>query len=569
MLTHDEPEMSSSAVESKGPGAHHTPNLGPSLEELFRRLELATHGSVTVFGSRGRQKVGFQQLARDIVDVCLYLEASGVVKGTRVGIRARNCYEWVVLDLALARLNAVSVCIPVPESGDVSEPPEVLAASLGLEFLVQDSPVGGTDETSSSLEWVLPLDRLLESTKAPLRACPQAAQRFPQRSSDALTVVFSSGTAGRLKRLQISSAVQMLYIQKQLDSFPLFNSDAVLDPFPLSTYQARFLVYCAIWSDCSVVVCDPEQVFAIARSTNPTILLGPPTFYDTVAQAFARSAAWKRRISSVMVGIANGLPRGLGRTWRRFVYRRYHERYGCRMRLMLVGSAPIEIETLRFFRNAAFELYQIYGLSEVGWVTWNTPERNRLGSVGMPVLPDTVHVNADGEVVVQRTSYLCAGYEDETDDEAAQVFRPDGSVATGDLGWFDEDGYLFLTGRRKNVIVTAGGRKVSPEAIEAQLLEESRIRTAVVFEDQTSGGLAAVLGLVDERPENEVEVVDFVKNLNKRISSTPILCLAFFGSSDLGSSRLYTRNMKIDRARVSQLFKSRVQFLGTFKRPQK
>jgi long-subunit acyl-CoA synthetase (AMP-forming) len=148
---------------------------------------------------------------------------------------------------------------------------------------------------------------------------------------------------------------------------------------------------------------------------------------------------------------------------------------------MWTGMAPIKRSTLDFFASARIPLYEAYGLSECGVISSNTPERNKLGSVGHVVSEGSVYLLEDGEIVVHRDNLPTMGYWDGTGENGKSTYLEPNTVATGDIGRFDEAGYLYLIGRKKDIILTKQGYKLHPEGLEAQINRSPDVEHSVIF----------------------------------------------------------------------------------------
>jgi long-subunit acyl-CoA synthetase (AMP-forming) len=192
-------------------------------------------------------------------------------------------------------------------------------------------------------------------------------------------------------------------------------------------------------------------------------------------------------------------------------------------------------------------------MTEVGWIGFNLPTRNRIGSVGVPVEGVDVTLGDDGEIIVESRTPQALGYIFDGVDTQDSVYLAKGQIATGDLGSLDDDGFLHLVGRKKNVIITRSGVKLSPELLERDIVQACRIKEAVVVATEQAATLTCVVWLEDdENPDRRHEVRETVDRLNSlREPSHRIADVVFRPVSELAAeSGLLTRSMKINRTAV-------------------
>jgi long-chain acyl-CoA synthetase len=374
--------------------------------------------------------------------------------------------------------------------------------------------------------------------------------------NDVFTIAFSSGSTGRLKRLPISWTTNRMHIDAFGKAFGLTAGDRILVALPFSAFQQRHLVHCAIWHGCKIVLARPENFLSALQLGKPTIILGPPSFYEIVEQRFNLLPAWRRYCMLGLSKAAHLFREELRQRLRVRVFDAFHRLYGGEVRIMLVGSAPIRRRMLELFRAAGFPLYQIYGMTEAGWIAWNSPGANKIGTVGLPAFPGAIQIADDGEVTVSHVSNQCRSYETfENESVESGVFLARNTLATGDIGTFDSDGYVILTGRKKNLIVTAGGIKVSAEEIEEQIAALPMIRHAVVFDHPDLPALAAAIWTRDGTSHGKQMAVHALKALNRTaLRRLPILGIVFPKTPLSVESGLLTRNLKIDRTGVRSRF---------------
>jgi long-subunit acyl-CoA synthetase (AMP-forming) len=248
------------------------------------------------------------------------------------------------------------------------------------------------------------------------------------------------------------------------------------------------------------------------------------------------------------------LPRGLRKVTLRAGLKELHAAFGGRIRYLVTVMAPIRMSTLRLFNGAGLPLYQGYGLTEVGMLTANREHKNRLGTVGQCLPGKTITLSPEGEVVVETPTPLSRGYLFLSDEEARKTFLPDGRVATGDLGEYDADGYLVLRGRKKEILVTAGGVKVNPAAIESRVLELPEISNVAVY-----GNGLPHLCIVASANDGAGDLEQRIRTSARAATAAPVGKIFVTTSKFTRENGLLTRNFKVHRERVWAEFKSNLR----------
>lgn len=366
------------------------------------------------------------------------LSARGVRPGDRIGVVSRNRLEWVLLDLAALRLKAVTAGF---EPGSVAPGP-ALMASYDLKLLFSDEP--GGDPIAGI--------RDLAATDAEQ---PEPVFWAPEEAS---TLKFTSGSTGTPKGLAATvgsidsslRAVQQLFDHRDGDDLFVF--------LPLSLLQQRYWVYSALCFGHDVTISTYEAALVALGNTRPTVVMAVPAFYET-AMKHIRSTA--RRSGEAEEVAAKRV-------------------FGDRVRYLWTGSAPARAEVLAFFTGVGLPIYEGYGLNETCIVTKNHPGAHREGSVGKVVPGKEVLIDEAGVVSVRSDHPVNRAYAYAQPGESERVFGEDGVVRTGDLGHFDEDGFLYIRGRADDVIVLDNAKKVVVRPIEEHMKTSPAIAECVL-----------------------------------------------------------------------------------------
>jgi long-subunit acyl-CoA synthetase (AMP-forming) len=522
----------------------------PDLDQLVDRLGELPDCRLLRYERGKLVSVSYPELQADVRRAAAELAAAGVESRMRVGLLGENSYEWIVCDLALLSLGAITITFPTEEYKDLSS--ERLQEEFALHALLlsrrererrEDAahPWSGTIAVSGIGVEPLSGDELAENPRLP---------------EDVFTMSFSSGTSGRLKCILLGKRGTEDLVEAYNASFPFRPDDAILIVLPLSAFQQRLMIYAAVWHGFDMHLVSLPQLMRGLREMQPTILAGPPAFYEVLENRFRNLPAGKRRLLLAAGQALQLLPRPLRERLARRVFAPFYDAYGGRMRLMLSGSAPSRLSTLRLYRLLCMPLVQAYGLTETGFISWNLPWRNRIGSVGQLVFPGTVTLREDGEIVVRYANQQSPGYFRVAAEEEAKTFLPDGSIATGDIGRFDDDGFLYIVGRKKEILITRGGYKLQPEPIEEALSELEMVDRAVVVGGDELPTLAAIVALrVGASERDEEEIKELFARINKGLPRAGRIDRILLTHEEFSAeSGLLTRNLKIDRRAVVERF---------------
>lgn len=516
------------------------------INDLYKNLAEHPDRRMRFFAIDGRMVTKtFPEVHDDVVRLMDELRDRGVGAGDLVGIAGPNSYEWVVADLALLGLGCVSVALPLERRTDAATMDE-LAGRYGLSALLLTQAPPGDPDLPQGVAWLGLRPPAFEPRPAPAR---------PDLPDDVFSVAFSSGTSGSKKGLMMSAKGVENTIRTSGEAWRVDGDDNLLIVMPFSNFQQRYLIYLAVRYGLDATVVAPERMFQKMRDFEPTIVLGPPSFFE-VAHNRVDSAGVRERWPVLLAAVLDAvLPDRVGRPLRARLGRRWTGMYGSRVRLMFTGSAPVPPRTVRLFQLLGAPLHEVYGSTEVGWIAFNLPGRSKVGSAGRPVDGIGVEVADDGEVVVRTDSPQCLGYVFEGTETQDTVFLPGGRVATGDLGRFDEAGFLRLVGRKKNVIITRSGVKINPEELELAVEKACRVTRAMVASPSGDGLLTCVVWLDDWRsPERTAEVEAYIEESNRqREAARRISDVVFRPESELTvESGLLTRNFKVDRSAVAR-----------------
>jgi long-subunit acyl-CoA synthetase (AMP-forming) len=419
-----------------------------------------------------------QRLARGLRDL-------GISRGDRIGILASNSLEWVLLDLAALRLGAVTAGF---EPGKF-EPDAALLARYRLAVLFTDRQVHGAGIRPAGIRPVSDVESLIASADPASQLPP--VQYQPE---DVTTIKFTSGSTGEPKGLAATvgsidssiSAVQQLFEHRDGDNLFVF--------LPLSLLQQRYWIYSALCFSHDVTVSTYEAAFAALGRTNPTVVMGVPAFYETAKNHIERTARGAAAHEAPVHARGSGPPVAMRAAARRL--------FGDQIRYLWTGSAPARPSMLRFFNDLGMPIYEGYGLNETCIVSKNHPRAHREGSVGQVLAGKKVLLDGDGRISIYSEHPVSWRYEYAAAGESERVFSGDGTVRTGDLGYLDNDGFLFIRGRADDVIVLDNGKKVIVRPLEEFLKASPAIEECVVL-CPTQTHLVVVVSAAGQPPDTD------------------------------------------------------------------
>ena len=518
------------------------------LRKLTSHIAGQQHKNVILTFEKGRVVTRTSEdIYTDVMAACAQLKSWGIQPGMRVGILAGNCYEWIIYDLALLELRALSVAFTDDFAGMTSD--ELIDKySLSLLLVPASDKERRNARQSAAVAF---LDAKNSGVRAIDRECPQADWEF-----ETIGMVFSSGSSGRLKGLKLSRKG----VEASVDAFTKMADprpdDCLLLFLPISNFQQRLMYYSALWYGVDFIVTDPSRLFRALKDLHPTVLIAPPMFYEAIETRFYNLPPWKRWAARILGGIAQSLPsKPLGEKLARRLFKDAYEALGGRMRLMVTGMAPTKRSTLELFRLMQLPLFETYGMTEFGGIALNVPGAARMGSVGRLLPGVRVELAADGEVIAVREHRIASTYFECAEGEAEQTFIGPDRVATGDVGRFDEDGYLYLIGRKKEMIITAGGTKIHPEIPESAIDACPEVARSVVFADADSPALVAVV--LPRNPNDasaKMRIQKFVDEISEQKPAMAVSKVIFSEHAFSRENGFLRPNLKLDRKKIAQHF---------------
>ena len=448
------------------------------------------------------------QVFRDmVIDLAKGLIGLGVNKGDSVAIVSRTRWEWIALDMAIMSIGAVTV--PVYETNSASQVSWIFNDSKVTLAIAEDD--GQRDKIESVRSEVPTLRNVFVIEAGGLNAIKTYGEsvtdaefweyKEASHGDDRATIVYTSGSTGTPKGVELTHRNFAFLVFSALQYMPragAWPNRRLLLFLPLSHVFARFMEFFSFGGTISLALSSNMKTMVKDFETfGPTLLLAVPRVYEKVYNAasqragtgfagkmFMRAAENAREWSKAeQKGEKLPLPGRIAHAfYGQVVYKKIRTIFGPNADFAITGGAPMDSELSHFFNGIGMPVLEGYGMTETcGPVCVSLPEDNRIGTIGMPMCGITAGIAEDGELVV-KGPLVCKGYHNNPEVTTQQI--TDGWLHTGDLGDISEDGFISITGRKKDLIITAGGKNVSPGLLEASVMTSPVVNQCLVIGDK-------------------------------------------------------------------------------------
>lgn len=448
------------------------------------------------------------QVFRDmVIDLAKGLVGLGINKGDSVAIVSRTRWEWTALDMAIMSIGALTV--PVYETNSASQVSWIFNDSKVTLAIAEDD--GQRDKIESVRDEVPTLRNVFVIEAGGLNAIKTYGEsvtdaefweyKEASHGDDRATIVYTSGSTGTPKGVELTHRNFAFLVLSALQYMPragAWPNRRLLLFLPLSHVFARFLEFFSFGGTISLALSSNMKTMVKDFETfGPTLLLAVPRVYEKVYNAasqragtgfagkmFMRAAENAREWSKAeqkgeQLPITGRIAHAF---YEQVVYKKIRTIFGPNADFAITGGAPMDSELSHFFNGIGMPVLEGYGMTETcGPVCVSLPEDNRIGTIGMPMCGITAGIAEDGELVV-KGPLVCKGYHNNPGVTAQQI--TDGWLHTGDLGDISEDGFISITGRKKDLIITAGGKNVSPGLLEASVMTSPVVNQCLVIGDK-------------------------------------------------------------------------------------
>lgn len=454
--------------------------MNPLLDLLDAQFERFADRRALCMKERNRWiELRYRDLQRRSAQVASVLAKAGVQNGARVAIFAESRPEWGVALLAALRAGAVAV--PLDPKLTESELVPILEDCRPRVLFTSRALV----EAAEALRRRVPGIVLFVLEEVTSDAFGLAAPSVGGRAADdTALIVYTSGTTGEPKGVTITLQNLAFQVRRLAQVFGLRPGDRTLSILPLNhLIELTGGLLVALYSGATICYSPslfPQDLVALMQEKRVSALIGVPLLFTALQRGIEREAANGSSTRRLGFRVAKALARVTPFVrWRRMLFAPIHRRFGGALSMLVSGGAALDPDVARYFDRLGLPIYQGYGLTETSPViAVNTPRANRLGSVGRPLEGVEIRI-ADGEILT-RGPHVMRGYYGR-DGLTREVIDEGGWLRTGDLGRIDGDGFLYVTGRLKRLIVLDGGKKVQPEEVEICLSRASTVKEICIL----------------------------------------------------------------------------------------
>lgn len=478
-----------------------------TLNDIFFAIVERKHDPVMLVREASRwAPVSSQQFYRDVASMARTLRKWGLLKGDRLAILSENRFEWAVTDFASFLLGLVVV--PIYATLTAQQTAYILCDSGARVVVVStekqlEKVLSIKDQTavekvvlmdSVEIATAVQMQRLLDKGPAGRDMELEAGARAIG-PDDLASIIYTSGTTGTSKGVQLSHGNLTSNVLNSLHGFDVHPGDVSISFLPLSHVTARHADIALLHRGVTLAYCPFfEQLPQFLLEVMPTVFVAVPRVYEKIysqveqkAKGFAKRTIYQWALS---VGrshspkiLAGEVPKSLA--WKlahRLVYSQVRARMGGRVQFFVSGGAPLGKELAAWYASMGIRIHEGYGLTETSPViAINSPRAHKLGTVGRPLPNVEVQIAHDLEILVRGPSVFRAYWNRPEETRDAFV---DGWFKTGDIGSLDEDGFLSVTDRKKDLLKTSGGKFIAPQPVENSLKLNPLIGTAVVLGDR-------------------------------------------------------------------------------------
>ncbi|MCC2659753.1 MAG: long-chain fatty acid--CoA ligase [Arthrobacter sp.] len=559
------------------------------------------------------QDITASDFLKDVSALAKGLIASGVQPGERVGIMSRTRYEWALVDFAIWFAGGVSV--PIYETSSPSQVAWNLGDSGAVAAFGEAAHHENVIRQAATSEGLTALTRVWQLDGGGLDALREAgtdvsddeleARRSTAGLGEVATIIYTSGTTGRPKGCELTHGNFVELTENALATSlrQIVNEQARTIMFlPLAHVFARFISVLAVGAGVTVAhTPDIKHLLPDLQSYKPTFILAVPRVFEKVYNSaltkaedggkgaiFHKAAdtaiAYSRARQDGKVGLGLKVRHAL---FDKLVYGKLRAAMGGEVAHAVSGGGPLGERLGHFFQGIGLQILEGYGLTETtAPVSVNTPERIKIGTVGAPIPGNTVRIADDGEILTKGACVMKGYYK--RDDLTAEAFV-DGWFRTGDIGQLDADGFLTITGRKKEIIVTAGGKNVIPALLEDQIRADALVSQVLVVGDNRPfigalvtldeealpgwlqrHGLPAETTVAEAADNDTVRaaVQELINNANQSVSQAEAIKSFRIVPQDFTeASGHLTPSMKVKRAQVMKDFESVVDEMYAAPKP--
>ncbi|WP_428859481.1 long-chain fatty acid--CoA ligase [Bifidobacterium dentium] len=481
-------------------------NVFSVLEERVRR---APNDSLVEYKNEAGEWSSFSaaEFQAKVIAIAKGLIARGIMPGDSVSITAHTCWQWTALDLAIMSIGALTV--PVYETNSPAQVTMIFNDSKVKMAFAEDD---GQRDKIESVRAQCPdlgdvyvirfgaIDTIIEYGRS-VSDAEFYEREHAVKGSDLATIVYTSGSTGTPKGIELSHANFVFITYSGVNSMP----DIAMKPnrrlllfLPLAHVFARYMQFFCFAGNVSLGLSgNLKTILADFQAFKPTFILAVPRIFEKIYNAASQKAGsgLKGRVFAGATQVARdwsyaqqsgeGIPLTLGMKhalYDKLVYSSIMDVFGGHVEYAVSGGAPLDSSIAHFFNGVGLPLLEGYGMTETCAPSSVNPTVGyKIGTIGLPLQGVTMGVDETGELCIKSPA-VCVGYHNHPDVTEQQIV--DGWLHTGDLGSIDDDGFVSIVGRKKDLIITAGGKNVSPSEMEASIMTSPVVSQCVVIGDR-------------------------------------------------------------------------------------
>lgn len=481
-------------------------NVFSVLEERVRR---APNDSLVEYKNEAGEWSSFNaaEFQAKVIAIAKGLIARGIMPGDSVSITAHTCWQWTALDLAIMSIGALTV--PVYETNSPAQVTMIFNDSKVKMAFAEDD---GQRDKIESVRAQCPdlgdvyvirfgaIDTIIEYGRS-VSDAEFYEREHAVKGSDLATIVYTSGSTGTPKGIELSHANFVFITYSGVNSMP----DIAMKPnrrlllfLPLAHVFARYMQFFCFAGNVSLGLSgNLKTILADFQAFKPTFILAVPRIFEKIYNAASQKAGsgLKGRVFAGATQVARdwsyaqqsgeGIPLALGMKhalYDKLVYSSIMDVFGGHVEYAVSGGAPLDSSIAHFFNGVGLPLLEGYGMTETCAPSSVNPTVGyKIGTIGLPLQGVTMGVDETGELCIKSPA-VCVGYHNHPDVTEQQIV--DGWLHTGDLGSIDDDGFVSIVGRKKDLIITAGGKNVSPSEMEASIMTSPVVSQCVVIGDR-------------------------------------------------------------------------------------
>lgn len=464
-------------------------NMKVNLNNLFFKLKNAGDNYIEYYEGMKKCKKSFGELYNDVEKMMCYISSLGLKKNDRVIICAESGYNWILADLTCLFIGIYTIPLDKSKLADIE--------SLKVFYNASYVFTNGLDEKRDDFIDIREIDLTASGNNVP--------EPVKYNDDDYFTTTFTSGTMGTPKSIPVKVKYFTHQFTNASNMFDIKNDDCILIFLPLNIYLERCYIYLAILMGFNVFLTPTSLVLKALKGGNTTFMVGVPYFFEQLHDLFMLQVKNKfgLKVKFILFSLKKKF---FPHMTEKSVFKPFRDFYGGKLKFLLSGSSKCKNDILRFYQCMGVPLYEGYGISEIAnMVALNCPGACKIGSVGKVYPGVSLKFDDENQMIIKSDNARMIGYINVSDEENAKFFLEDGWVATGDIGHIDDEGYVFIDGRKNDLIAISNGKKIYPAYIEDKINDYPAISSSMVIGGDSYPYLSAVISLKYSVPDADIQ----------------------------------------------------------------